>query len=400
MNLLDFYKNILLAGNMVTDSQGMVSGKYEDKTTPIMIGGKRLILPTRDNLRNADLDAQVMFHPIIESSSRGESDVVSKLRGCINIRLNFIVAKLMSELLTLCTSPAQHAHLSPNQGELLNHCKDADEKTLLMFDSIIEKMGINNKTQCFVQIYLKRSYNLNGKSFNRAAVVSFPFYEELIKDQDTVFGITIKRKKDRATLIKLCKFIFSDIDKPNAFDVGTNSEIAPFLVALMNALIKVVSCIQDVVSEYENFFVDSSIYKYKDDFADVINDLNPLMGEALAIPMQPGNEGSVAAPSALSVAPYRQPDPVARHYGPTPMQQDTGPVITANGGIDFAETMRRRNMGGGGGYGGYPQPFQPQVMVEGPDTVRAGPPRWQQNNGWQNNNQFGNNNPMNSFGRI
>jgi hypothetical protein len=137
----EFYKQILSLGSLVTDKEGLVSAMVEDMSVPFTVKGKRLALPTKENMgKTTDL---CIFHPLSENFLRGESDVMQKYRSAINTRLNYVIGCMMGDLLTLITSTQEHQKLNPDQSELLSIVHQADEETLNRFSKIAEVIKLN-----------------------------------------------------------------------------------------------------------------------------------------------------------------------------------------------------------------------------------------------------------------
>lgn len=305
--LIDFYKQILRLGGLVTDQDGLVSAMIEDSTVPFTVKGKRLALPTKENMgKTTDL---VMFHPLSENFLRGESDVMQRYRSAINTRLNYVIGCMMEEMLTLITSTGEHQKLTPEQSEVLSVAHEADEGTLTRFAQLLKAMGLGDKEKSFVNIYLKKTANIKGKVYKRGAIVTFPFYKELIKKEKSVYGVTL-RIKDREAIQKLMEFVIPGIADDDAYNQGSSGDVSPFLESLLKGLIGVASNINSIATAYKEFLALYDNYIYNADWVDTMDNIHLLETEIRLIPMQAGNEGSVmsapAQPPALSVAPPNQ----------------------------------------------------------------------------------------------
>lgn len=332
--LIDFYKQILKLGGLVSDKSGLVSAMIEDESVPFTVKGKRLALPLKENM--AKTDDLVIFHPLNENFLRGESDVMQRYRSAINTRMNFVIGCMMEELLTLITSTGEHQKLSPDQSEVLSVAHEADESTLTRFSQLMKAMGPGDKEKCFVNIYLKKTATIKGKVYKRGAIVSFPFYKELIKKEKTVYGVAL-RIKDREAIQKLMEFIIPGIGDEESYNKGSSGDLSPFLDALLKGVIGIASNINSIAETYKDFLPLYDQYQYGDEWVDTMDNIHLLEPEIRMIPMQAGNEGStgilpVPAPAApaLSVAPY-QPAPIQQPtsvpmYGAQPPHQYIGNV--------------------------------------------------------------------------
>lgn len=397
MKIIELYKEILSAGYLFADKEGMISAKIKGSTMPFLIDGKRLVLPTKEHLKNSDWSNRVVFHPLSENILRGESKVLERFRNNINLRLNYVLGMVADQLFKLVVNVGGHKHLSPDQSIILSSVKNADEKAYNAFGNLIEDMGLTNKTKCIVHIYLKKGGVVDGRKYNRAAIVTFPLYEELLKNQKQVFGVNIASAKHREAIKQLLEYILPGIDKPHYFDRGSESQIAPYLDCLMQGVLGIASRINNIIDEYGQFMDSADELRYADGWVEVFENLEQLKAEIRSIPMQAGNEGAVGdapaapapaaqapaqvlqTPSAIPVPPPVQPIPTQPYYGappPAPVQGG-GVVKSASGGIDFAASMRSNpQLAGTIPYNGYGQPYGQPAIPPGPIGARMTPPRW------------------------
>lgn len=391
MKIIDLYKSILSTASLIVDQQNMVSASMRGTTVPFTVSGKRLVLPTPEHLCNPDKSGIYLFHPLSENILGGESVVMEKFRHAINTRLNYVLGSLMDALLVLGISVGEHAKMSPDQSELLALTKEADEKTLTQYRALLKAMGMGDKEKCIVHMFLKRGGKVGGKTYNRAVIVRFPLYEELIKKEKTVYGVSL-RNRDRETLIKLLEFLIPGIEVAHHYDKGSESDIGPFLDALMRGLMPMASRINSVVETYKAFLDKPEELLYEDDWVEVFDNLAQLLPEIRAIPMQAGNQGPVegkAPPVAVPSTPQFQvapPAPVNPYPTPAPMSpvapcQSTlapsAPATTPSGGLDFHSILNKNPaLAAMPVMGGMPPGFGMQAPMSGPQALRAGVPVW------------------------
>ena len=119
MRLLKLYEAILKFCSMEPGDGGKIDIVTHDSRKPAMIDDLRMAMPTMENLRADPDEKLIIFHPLREYIDRGESVVVRKLRHHINVRLNFAVYALASELFRIIADTANHDKLTPEQRELL-----------------------------------------------------------------------------------------------------------------------------------------------------------------------------------------------------------------------------------------------------------------------------------------
>lgn len=323
MKILDLYTSILKATGLQVDKDGFISFVAGDGSKPITIDGKPLVLPNDTQLANGDWSNRVGFHPLMENILKGESEVLSKLRSCANLRLNMSLGILLYEMLVISTSVDQHAKLTPQQSEFLSITKTADERTLADVKKLLHAMPMGSAKQCIVNLYLKRGGAVGARKYARVGIVNFPLYEELTrKDYDNhVFGVKL-RVKDRPMLIELLKFIFPEIDKPEAYNRGSDSKVAPYLEAFMHSFGAVAAPINDLVDNYKNVLDDPKSLEIDAEWVEPLEELENMGAQIRMIPKLEGNIGTASkAPSMTGTGAVEAVAPT-----PTPV---TAPVAAA-----------------------------------------------------------------------
>ena len=362
MEILSLYKAVLDAGGLVVDGDGFVSANSTlmggKGNSPVLVSGKRLVLPTALHLSDPNKENKILFHPLSENILRGESEILTKFRSVLTIKLNYSFASIVAGLLDIAASVNQHKHLSPEQSEMLSAAKDADELMMSAFTQLCMKCVAGENGASFVKFYLKRAGVVNGVTYSRAGIISFPFYEELKKEQDSYFGVKL-RKKDRLTLLALMEYIMPNIDKPEAYNRGTNSEIAPFFDALMKAFMGVAGNINAMIELFKDKIEGVDLLMTNSDWVDVFDNLSCMLPEIRRIPMQAGNEGEAKKTETpqvthANVQPLAYQPPVV-HAAPQPVYQPTpqpqqwhhpqpqmaAPVVEkTSGGLDFQSLLR------------------------------------------------------------
>lgn len=288
MKLLGLYENILNYFGLVPDKSGFIRYAIDDKNDPVLIDDKQLVMPLQDHLRNFNPKEKMIFHPFAENVMRGESAVIKKLRSCINIKLNYTMGIIVKSLLNIVASPALHAKLNNEQMSLLTVIKDADEKTVINFVSLMN-IGIKTRAdRLFTNVYMMRGGTYTGKRFSKVGIISFPFYEELVKIEkhDKL------RVKDREALIAVFKFMFPNIDETEAYNYGSN-ERAPFFDALLRSSANVAARLNDILFMFEEFIEDANSFVFESGWIEHIEDMAKFEPEIRRIPVQDGNEGSI-----------------------------------------------------------------------------------------------------------
>lgn len=289
--LIDFYISLLKFCGLSTDAEGYISYQTGEKSEPSYLDGVRLALPYPNQLRSPKPSERVIFHPLNENIIKGESRVLSCLRNIINVRFNYTVGVIGLKLLELATSQDLHKKLNPSQTELLIKLgevhKDAPQAFLsLMMSGIDTSAG-----KLFTNIYLTKGAVVNKRTFARAGIVSFPFYEQLVKGDKTQF-LSKTTKRDDATFKSLMEYIFPNIDTPESYNVGSDSDIATWFCALMSTSIKIAARLNDIIELFSNVLVDTEKLLFEAEWIDQFNNLSSIERDINNIPMQAGNEGT------------------------------------------------------------------------------------------------------------
>lgn len=320
--LLKLYEEILEFCNMKPDSKGALNLVFDDQTKPILIDGRRLVLPTEHNLKHYNAEKQVVFHPLQEYIDRGESDVVKRLRQQLNVRINYVAFSVMSSLFGIFASPAIHRDLTPEQRDLLLQIPKADASTKTNFIDFVVKNYAGHENRFFCNIYLKKSGTYRGTKHPRIGVVTFPFYE-MVSNVETKI-----RKNDRENFAAMLSFVFQDsASDPEAFNAYSDKHDAPWLNALLRTSYNLASRLNELIDLYTEHIDDAASLKFNLSWIDAMEDLRPYRSDIMKIPSQRGNEGSlpseeVAAPAASAPASVPVPVPAqapAPAMYPTPL---------------------------------------------------------------------------------
>lgn len=413
--ILPVYRDLLqLAGCVEED--GCISQLIGQLEEPVMLNGKRLVLPTQLHL-SSNGEHTELFHVLREHLNRGESEVLACYRGLLMTRLNISIGLLFYELMQLAASTGEHNKLTPDQMDFLKGLKNVSAKTTLpLVTKIMGFKPSTGKYRPFVQMFLKRSGKWKGKDYKRLGVVTFPMYEELMASEDKYLETKIS-VKDRDSLLALFRYIFPDIDTPEAYNFGvsSSSQVAPTLEALYRITINLVSCINDRAYLFQNRLESfNDIVIDVGDLEESMADLNSYVDDLRTVPMAASSmkeateEQSAAADVPAQVQQQAQPAPqqnpdrereLAQRWGvkPPAAQERPSVPLTENGGLDWAAMQRQAPgafrdqlrfnsapVAGIGGYGRQPQQNQPQQgrlaqqgyqthsQVHGRDTQQGG----------------------------
>jgi hypothetical protein len=334
IKLNEIYRSILLFSGLEADENGYISSVHNEKRAPAFIEGKHMVLPLDKQLREFNAEERIIFHPLTENILRGESEVITKLKTVINVKLNYTIGILASNLLELVSSPEFHKRFTPEQAELLTSVNEADSKTSANFTSLMVQGIKTGADRTFVNIYLKRGGTHKNKRYSRVGIVSFQMYEQLLADK-----IDKIRVKDKETFKQLFEFMFPSIQDPEEYNFGSESSIAPYLESLLRTAANIASRLNDLLLLYGEFIEDAEAFMFDSEWMEHLSDIDALQPEIRKVPVQFGNEGLVttlvdAAPSAQNSMPQAQLVPMQPVM--MPMQPLAPPEIRkTKGGLDF-----------------------------------------------------------------
>lgn len=212
--------------------------RYNDEArTPILVDGRRLVLPTERHRRNPS-DEILILHPLAENTVADISPVLRELVKLGSVNLNILFATYAAELTQIAGDHGRQVGLTDAQIDLiakLKSCKPSSEKDVAkVVAQTLMAHQIENSSNSFIQLGLTRGRMYRGENRHRACTVAFPMLERLIiddslpKDQKR-FKVTADVN---ATLIELHEALFPACREPEAYgycDV-TNRTVAPFFV--------------------------------------------------------------------------------------------------------------------------------------------------------------------------
>lgn len=348
MKLLEIYESVLKFAGFSTDDKGYISNNLAGQKQPTVINDLQLILPTQENLRNFNPKNHIVFHPCVENILRSESEVFTKFKQSVNIRLNYTIGVIMQSLLNLIASPALHHKLNPDQLRIMMMVKDVDDTTVSNYVKNVLLPGVQGRADgVFVHIYLKRGGFLNNRKYPRVGITTFPFYSDLVRYPDSDKQSKIKydklRVKDREALKQLFEFMIPEVDKEECYNAASDHKLCPYFDALLQTAALVASQLNDLLDLYGEFIEDAEKLKFDSEWIELFPQLTNLDHEIRQIPVQAGNEGAVRPEEEREAEkPKAAPVPSAPrqattgYIAPAPVQQE---VKHSKRGLDFQSFM-------------------------------------------------------------
>lgn len=362
--LLEKYTEILNFCSWDVNEQGEVySEMIPGQRKMILVGEKQLVLPTAENLRRYDPKKMIYFHPFQEQINRGESEVITRLRTALSVRINYITFGVSQALFSILTHKSDHSQFNPEQRDLLTSVMEIDDKTLENYTQFVLSTFKESVASYFVSIYLKKGGLYRGEKHARVGVVNFTFDEKLEK-----FSNKLARKGDVPVFKSMLEFVYpeSSTDKEAWNDYSDDLSI-PWLHCLLKTAFLFFDRTNTLIERYkafspvlEDFEVNPSLFtqQWIDDF----EDLSALRGEIRKLPVLKGNEGSVVEKDSATRAlaeqiqeapppretvrpvleapdtppPRTQPQSVPHQPHPEPQRA----VTTPEGKLDFFEAAK------------------------------------------------------------
>ena len=406
-DLMSVYRSMAGAAAMEVTSDGYLRMSIgEGEYLPVVAKeGKSVVIPLPERLRDPNIDKLEVFHLLSENtgSKSNASDLLSRYRHWLISRYNIVLGGLGEILLNIAADKALSKRLRPDQADYLQLVDGADKETVKVWNKISEAASKPNQvTRVFMSMYIRNAAVLDGKSYGRVTSVSFPFYDELKKLDDEVaaakalpksqkkkvenevFDIAL-RVKDRPVLMGLMHYLIPGLDVPHAYDVGSNSKIAPSIDSMMRAFYQLAKHVNEVIDVFmeldPGMDVQLKSMKIDTDWYDAFENLEALWPQIRMTPMQnqgvidePTNTAPTAAAPAqpVNTPPWGPtPAPTMPGYMPPPPQMGgypaplpTPPARPTGRGASVTEMMHSAMRGGRmqpqQGYGGYPQPMGQQ----------------------------------------
>lgn len=311
--LIALYEKVIKFAGLTNDEHGNISFCLAGEQVPVMVDGKRLILPYPARLQSINPEKEMVFHPLTESVTNDKSKVIVKMMEIINVRLNYAVSVVLQTLLDIVASEKAHANLTPEQTQLVLDVKEASASSVTKFATYVTSRSKKNPAASFVNVFLNRGLNVRGRKYARVGITTFPMYRELTQGKVANFS-----EKECETLRRLFRYAFPQIDEPEAYDYGTNTHTGPYLDALLNTTAVLGGCINDMVVQFKNFFTDPDDLMFDASWTEEFADADHLHILARKVPMQRGNEGSVSIEAKREEE--AKPQPTAPVYQPQVQQ--------------------------------------------------------------------------------
>lgn len=292
--LINFYRTLLPAIGYHADSDGMISHHFpgcHDDMQPVMVGNKRLVLPTLLHRKDPDFERRMILNPMLQNISGSESLVMDKIRDRATMYAGFTISYLFSSLAKLAVRKESHKDLNPSEARYLSPLSDADEGFVQRLENIITSdSSVHRNDREFVKFTIHKGRIWNGEKRQRVAGAHFRLYEQMLDPEfkRVLAGVSM-RQKDVKMLKDLFEYVFPDIAGSGAIEFGTDTAIAPSVISLMTVYKTVADRINKMAEDLSGCIPGCDLVAIPTDWWDGLVNVNDLAAEINALPMFEGN---------------------------------------------------------------------------------------------------------------
>lgn len=275
MKAVEFYRILAESLDITIDDSGGLSTPKHLGGQPLMVESdgikKRVFLPTDAVLRDYDKERQVMFHPLSEFITIGESDVFKMLKMAVRLALITRISALAEVMAIIGTDTNLHSRMTPSQIRFLEAVAGIDDKSVSKFRDVLTETVTEDPTKTLVSIFMTREDNLGDTKYPRVCNINFPIMgilAEAHNSSDTtrkVFGIDVRKKTpdDIKIWMGLLNYILPNIEVKGSYSRGSD-HYAPYLAALLEGYYAVQSQLNLVIGEFSSFITVTDTVKLVD----------------------------------------------------------------------------------------------------------------------------------------
>lgn len=284
------YASIMTALGCEVDASDLVSFIMPSgDRSPLLVEGRRLVLPTPEMLKRIQGDQHIAYHPLCEMIMMNESQVQAKIRNVINIKTMFVISTLMLELISIAISPDKKITSKAPYFDLFTEMQEASPRTQKSVKSLVDAFKPSGLERRLVNFQSKRTGKINDKNFRRITSVVFPILAEFDekKPADRIFDVKMS-KKDKEVIFRLLKYIVPSIMVPDHYSAGSESMIAPSFDSLMKSYALLMADLNKISWKFKDDLANVSFLNVDLSFLDMTKDLEQYKG---FLPPLDGNQG-------------------------------------------------------------------------------------------------------------
>jgi len=246
-----FYDGIMGTLDIEVSSNGVLMVNINGVSTPLLLDGLPVVLPTRENiktvveLKNGKPEpVKYLFNPLDESAIKGENKSFNLLKTIIERKFLGNIAGIGIILFSvLSNAKAENNNMVLNKllSKINKYRTPAvkqmiDKKTVEAWIELYDKIAQENSPYPYIKLYIKRGGKIDNIKYNRVGVITFPFLESLVKftTKDKKFLDITLRNKDKNVFLSLFEFLFEEEGGPKNLDdlikgiqFGSLNKVAP-----------------------------------------------------------------------------------------------------------------------------------------------------------------------------
>lgn len=319
------YAAVLSAVGCEVDANDLVSFVMPSgDRSPLLVEGKRLVIPTPEMLGRINSEQHVAYHPLCEMIMKNESLVQAKIRNVINIKTMFVISTLMLELIGVAISNDKETISKSAYFDLFEQMQEATPRTQKAVKALVETLKPSGLNKRLVSFMSKRVGKINDKEYRRITSVVFPIMAEFGPNSaaDRIFDVKMA-KKDKEVIYRLLKYIVPSIEVADYYSQGSESMIAPNFDSLVKSYAALMTDVNKVSWKFKDALANVSFLNADLGYMDMIKDLEQYKG---FLPVLEGNQGEenlnakTSQENAISVG----------GLTPTVIRTDNVPVAAGN----------------------------------------------------------------------
>ena len=250
----------------------------------VMVKKQTMLLPTHEHLKNPG--DSLLFHPGVEGVDKGLSPIATRFVKMLNITFSAKVAALVYQ----ATQQSSQKPAAPSAGKLgmLTKIPGGSKKCHELFMTLANKAIQNPKTDSWLlKITTKRNQSVKNDEFYRVAVVSMPFFREIVASAPS-----LTKTIDRPCVVAAARALMP-LAMSGELTVGSNSQQAPYFEAILRAAVGVATELNVAIANFPEANVDP--IEISDLLIAGANKFSDLSGDVKRIPPQEGNDGACNA---------------------------------------------------------------------------------------------------------
>lgn len=289
MDLHEFNTRVLNSVGIVDETgKGHLSRVVGEGTSPFTINGKRVVLPTAEHLRSSG-ESTIIYHPLSENITRGESDMIKSLRDTIMYKLTITAVQLLGELGRVAATPSEHKRLDPASSKYLKQLSEMDERTYEFLQKVLLRIAPEPEKR-IISISLRKGQKADGVL--RSVKFKFPVLDSILSEEPDLLGVKYPSKKARNTIRALFEIVLGNEEERAAYDYGSKNMAAPYFHALMTGYYNVATHLNTLIKQHKKLLGKDAAEALTIDLS-WNEGMDNLPEMRRLVPPQEGNEGAI-----------------------------------------------------------------------------------------------------------